>query len=475
VSPPSGAAPSASGPASAPSEPPAAFPPPDSRLTNLLLLTLAALSLGAGALANFLALAGVPTERWPFPVGIPFPDLTLATGLVSGCCLLLLLAGVLRFQLPRAQLAFVVALTGILVVLPLLAHVAIRHRTGNLRFTHDGGVTYIEAAIDHLVAGRNPYAASYAGTIVEQKFASDPGWSQWNFRPILEFLPYLPLPVLLGLPLRLGIEPLLGFYDQRFLYLLLLGLSFLFLARLFPAPDRPLGLALVFLNPLLIIYLIQGTIDIVLIFWMILGAYFLARSRVAAASICFGLAAVSKQFAWFLWPFLLALWLPSGGSRGYRLRVLVRRVLPGAVAALLVILPFLLWSPRDFIEDVLLFNFGVLGTFYPFGGTPGYGFANILLATGVVPSVRDSFPLLPIQLLITLPVIGIGLLRVHRSGRAAEVFRFAAASLFAFLYFSRMFHFSYFGVLLVFLVLARGLDRAAAVTGGAGDPRSRRW
>jgi len=424
-----------------------------------LALVVAFTVLNTGNIANFWELLGNDVADWPCPVGVPYPDLSLATGLLTFVLVVAVFSAYLRSR-SCVTVGMVLANLSVIatVLWPLTAHIAVRHRTGDIRFTHDGGVFYTEQAIQYVLEGRNPYAETYLGTPVEQKFAADPGWQGWPYQPILNFFPYLPFPVLAGLPLYWISQQIVGFYDQRFLYLPALILLMWLVPRLFPRRWRPAAISIALLNPAVTVYFIQGTNDILLMLWIIAGFAALQRRRDGLAAVCWGLASATKQFAWFIWPFALMYWWPESGGFTQRFRGTVRKLWPAFAAAAAVVLPFALWNPKEFLNDAILFNFGLLGSFYPFGGTPGYGFPNILLALGIVPTVHHEFPLAVFQLVVGGAVIIAGMRNIRRERSAAGIMRMTALSLFTFLFFSRMFHYNYFGVISTLVLLGAAPD-----------------
>ena len=115
-----------------------------------------------------------------------------------------------------------------------------------------------------------------------------------------------------------------------------------------------------------------------------------------AAGALLGLACATKQLAWPFAPFLL---LHASGARslGESLRgdawARMRRPLAAAALVFLaVVVPVAALDPRAFYADIVAYNMGLGGDAYPFGGTPGFGFANLVLYAGGVRSLRDGFP-----------------------------------------------------------------------------------
>ncbi|MBN2056706.1 hypothetical protein JW905_17395 [bacterium] len=374
-------------------------------------------------------------------------------------CLLRAAPGASRWRRWFPTYGWSMTVTTILVLLttvvPQLAHVSIRARTGNLSYTHDGGCLYMEEAARFIIEGRDPYVESYRGTSVAVKFAGDPFWRTQVHEHILDHNPYLPGPILMTVPAMLVMERLCGFYDQRLLYIPVLCLTLILFPLLFARCNRPAALALFALNPVVSMYLVQGTMDVLLFAALTAHLLLVRRGSFTGASLVLGLACVIKQFAWFMVPFhlvycasLLAHTRLSWTGEWFR-----RAVIPLVIVGLCLVMPFLVSAPKSFIEDAVLFNFGLLGRSYPFGGTPGFGMANVLLALGVVPDTMHEFPMFLFQ----IPALVIGALCALLLWRRPSVRSLSsgfALSTLLFLYSSRMFHFSYLGVFTTFLLVA---------------------
>jgi uncharacterized membrane protein len=175
-----------------------------------------------------------------------------------------------------------------------------------------------------------------------------------------------------------------GFYDHRLLYLVFFGaLLALVVPLVGEGRRRDIALLLVGMNPFLALFMIQGRNDIMVLTFMVGALYALREDRPVWAGILLGLAGATKQTAWLLVPFCLLLALGRNSSdesdSGWKRGAALTAVIPA-----LVMLPFLLVSPRAFIDDVLRFQSGLLPGGYPVGGL---GLGGLLLATGVI---RDS-------------------------------------------------------------------------------------
>ncbi len=336
-----------------------------------------------------------------------------------------------------------------LLFLPTLKLILLRHDNLPQSYSHDGGVIQTEIAIDYALAGHNPYIESYAHTPMAE-------WGFPEFRTALEHYPYLPATFILSAPIRLLANALIGWYDQRFVYLLLILLALLCLPPLV-SRNRADILALTMLiglNPLLGLDVIFGQNDVFVFAFIVLGLLLLHRRRWAWSGILFALACASKPTAWFLAPFwafaLLADHPLSWRDLPRRLPILLRRAAPALLVFLALVLPYLLWDANAFIDDVWRWAAGTSASHYQIWG---WGFANFILATGALPDRFASWPFWIPELLITIPLLIILLVRQLRHNTLGNLCWHGALLLFAFAYFSRFLNENYVGFILALLTL----------------------
>lgn len=354
-----------------------------------------------------------------------------------------------------ARAAVLGALVIWLVVIPTMTEIGLRFTVGPKGHAHDGGVIQTEEAVRFLLRGVNPYEADYRSTpmaILE--------WGPGN--PAIIHHPYFPLSFLIHVPLRSLSDTLFGVYDTRVLYLLLFVAPFFLVTRWSADPARRLALAALWgLNPFFVPHIIEGRNDVVVAVMLVVAVHASIHRRWRAAALLVGAACATKQFAFLLVPFFVVL---AGAGEGGRLAVLrrgARKALPLLAPLALFVAPFFLWNPGAFFDDTWAFNVGLSEVSYPLGGTPGYGAASLVAVFHLVPTLYHYFPFWVFQLFVVLPV-GWLLLRRHFEGSTVSsmVVSFALF-LFVFLFFSRIFHHNYFGLIFFFLAappLAERLD-----------------
>ncbi len=217
---------------------------------------------------------------------------------------------------------------------------------------HVDAVALVHRATELFLAGHDPYRDLQAAEALRH-FGLDPalqthledgsGLQTFNY-PALSFL--VPAPFVA-----------LGLADLRPLYLAEVVGLVLVLVRQARVPWRPLVAAAVVGNAVIWRQNVVAGVDPL---WAVLAilAFVFFRKR-WASPILLGLACAARQPAWFFAPFYVLLaWKREG--RGPALR----RTGIAALAALLPNLPFLLWSPGDFIEGI---SAPMLGALQPYG------------------------------------------------------------------------------------------------------------
>jgi hypothetical protein len=350
-----------------------------------------------------------------------------------------------------------------LVVAPTLALIAMGEATGR-PYGQDGGVVQLPLAIDLIVSGRSPYGADYSDSMLGKQSRASDFWAPWGGNPILRHHAYLPGTHLLMAPFQFASRALVGGFDPRLATLVFLALAAAAAVRLVHgAPQRLCAAALVAVNPLVYWYQVFGANDVVFAALLLLAVALAECGRPRASGALLGLACATKQLAWPFAPFLLAHLSGAATLAALGTRDALRRMAgPALLAALVfaaVVLPVAALDFRAFYADIVAYNVGLPGADnYPLGGTPGFGFANVLLYFARVETLRDYFPF-GVFYAILAP-LGVLLLRSQlRSGAAASVLVNGSVALLAAVYFSRVVHPNYLiaaAVLLPVGVLARG-------------------
>jgi len=350
----------------------------------------------------------------------------------------------------RAQLGIALALIGLVVVLPAVTAIGYRHTHKPWNAIHDSALQ-IELATGMLLHGQDYYRATYFHTPLAQ------WWPVGPPNPALYHTDSLPFQEELTVPAMLAAQKLVGFFDERMIYLVCLGLVLGMAASLARAPSARLALvAGLGLNPLFVPTFIAGQND-VLVLAEVMGALLLARAgRRRASLLLLGIALATKETAVFLLPFLL-LWMagqekirPDRTGLPWLLRALSWTLLPVAV----FVGPFLLWDGRAFLDSTVGFVEGTGAHPFPIRGLEGYGFASFVLFGRLARSDTLYWPFGVVQALIAGPV-ALGLLwRQWRDNTLARAMAGYATVLFLMYYFGRFFHASFIAYALSLVLIA---------------------
>jgi len=250
---------------------------------------------------------------------------------------------------------------------------------GDVRMAIDGGVLVSDAAVEVMLAGHDPYQATYDRVLARWRIDVE-GRPATN--PLVHHYPYWPgsLALLAAVegPLRVvGLDA-----DPRVLYLLVYCALGLWLGRWSLRERGHLGVALaVCLNPLLLPYLWQGANDILLVAGMAVAAVALAGRRVVLAGLALG-AALAVKLLIAPMVVLFVVWVAAEASRGRLEWARARWAAAATVApAVVTALPFLLWHPGDFLTDAVAYHLALVPDAYPIAG---HGLPAYLLRAGVL-------------------------------------------------------------------------------------------
>jgi hypothetical protein len=340
--------------------------------------------------------------------------------------------------------------------------ISLRHITGPAAYTHDGGVIQTEVTIEYLLSGVNPYVADYLDTPMAL-------WGT-EYHTALYHYPYLPWTFLFSAPFYLSSQAALGWFDQRFVYLLLFVVTLALAQSLARRPVDKLGVVMVIgLNPILASDVIFGQNDSFVLFWIVLAIWLLRLGETrgkawvgALSAAALGLACASKPTAWFLVPFwALYLLRDEWGVDEGRFRrmhegkrwlgALMRRAWPLAVVFVLVVGPWFVWDPAAMLDDIWRWSAGTADAPYQIRG---WGLSNFVLAFNLVPDRLAYWPFWIPEILIITPVLAALLWRQTRHNTPGAVLYHYVLLLLAFFYVSRFLNENYLGYLLAVFALA---------------------
>lgn len=367
----------------------------------------------------------------------------------------------------RLKLILLYAIIALLVVGKTVLLINLRQIRGPANYSHDGGVIQTEVTIDYFLQGLNPYAEDYLDTPMAQ-------WGHPDYRTALYHYPYLPWTFVFSAPFQLSSQALLGWFDQRMVYLPLFVLTLIMVQKLVQRPQEKLiALAVVGLNPIAGVSTIFGENDpfvfawIVLALWLIQpGQTAISTNRALLGSAVFGLACASKPTAWFLAPFWLLYLLrdqwgshliPPVNTWGHHFTTLLRRAWTLPVTALLIIGPWFVWNPDAMYDDVWRWSAGLGSTGYQIWG---WGASNYVLGLGWVLDRFEYWPFIIPGAIVCIPLLFFLLRKQSQTNTVNTMLYAYVVLLFIFFYLSRFLQPNYLGYMLGFLALAMTIDNS---------------
>jgi hypothetical protein len=306
---------------------------------------------------------------------------------------------ILQRRVLLVKLVLILLAVGLVVFVPAGLIVAERLRTGSPT-TFNDSLAQVEAGLDFLKQGLNPYSQDFSHTLVAQVPYFDANGPLPN--PAFQHFAYLPLFLEFSFPFYLVFRGLFGWWDERLLYMLMLLVSLGALLQLSREPARKLSLVILAgLNPMIMLLFIAGTNEIFPLMWLTLAAAFLIRRRTGWGWAMLALGVASKQTVWFVVPYALVYGLGQPPWNRKRFSQALRPLIPAGLVLMITFLPFLLWDARSFVEDAFGYLLGA-------GSAPaaidGVGLGGLLLQLGVIHGGFDSYPFVLWQLAIGGPL-----------------------------------------------------------------------
>jgi len=358
-----------------------------------------------------------------------------------------------------AKLVILVALIFLISISVIASGVYFRRNNYEISFTHDG-LIQTEVAIQYIIDGKNPYTENFFNTPMARlpysQMATDYGATFVN--PALYHIIYLPYYLFFSIPFYLLSNLMLGWYDQRFVHIIIYLLSAVVIYCLPNAKSKKLFYLVFFaFNPLFLINFTGGNNDIFVFFWIILALFFMKKEKVELSSLSLGLAVVSKHFAWPLVPFYFIYFFLQQKKLPIMLNIklLVNRTKLFWLPIIVFIVPFLVWDANSFIDDIFKYANGTSAISYPINGA---GISTFLLLTGIIDSATDYFPFWMLQGIVCLPLFYFLVKKQSENNNLSQVIFNYGLLLFAFIFFSRFFHWNYIGYLSLVFTTAYFFD-----------------
>ncbi len=386
----------------------------------------------------------------------------LFIGPVPGAAIAILtavgLAGALfPLRAGRCQMAALGVFIGFAVLVPAIALIAFRLKTGVPILMHDGAYQ-TEEAMRAVLTNHDPYGLDYAQTSMRR-------WHWYvnsALHPSLFHYVYPPLTFLLPLPFFATAQALGLPFDIRLVFLVTAGLAAWAIVRLpWRWEWRYLCLAALFLDPFF--YLPQGRNDILFLASLLGAVLAWERGRPVAACAGFGLALAFKPFALFFVLLLVIMLVRGRKQEGWSARQLGSGLALLLLPIVLSAAPFLSWNAGAYWDDTVSFVAGTDPRSFPI---QGYGLSSLLLALHVLSGPEARFPFGAVEVAVGAPLLVLGVRRVLARPVLATVLAWGTIVLAAFLVTGRFFNDNYVADL-VFLAILSGASRRAAVGGPA--------
>ena len=274
--------------------------------------------------------------------------------------------------------------------------------------------------------------------------------------------------MLAGVPLRLLTDALGLPFDYRLVLVGFVLLGLLAIAALpLSAQHRIMLMTVLFVSPLITLYLWSGRNDIEFLAMLLLSLALLARGRPILSAGALGIAVALKPFAWPAVPLLLIVLMLRWRDRHDR-RELAVSLLSLIAPSAITILPFFFANPHAFYTDVVLYTSGGVPDAYPI---EGYGFAELLYNARVIASRSDAFPSALFQLAAMNPILWLAGRALLRRATARRWMAGYTSLLLAFCFFARFFNDNYVAVVIALALCLPPLATTNLMSPAALQPR----
>src|SRR5258708_6318786 len=345
----------------------------------------------------------------------------------------------LRNKLKMATLWFLIFAT---IGSGIYSEIVVRHQTSPIYNVHDI-ILQQESALRFVLHGTNPYSATYFGTPLEKWHYSD---TQIN--PALYHFVMQPFYLIFAIPFYFVSVHTIGFFDAR-IPLFFLFLSLLVIAGKIVKDDdkKRLFLTLLAFNPATLGYLLEGRDDIFMFAFLFVSLYLLNRNKFILSGIAMGLAFAIKQSVWPIFPFYFAYLYFK--NRNFKKTII--ETLPFAITFFAIVLPFLLWNYKAFLDSTIFYLSGNTLHSYPISG---YGFGKFLEEFGFIKNVNLYYPFWIWQAAIGLPLVALLINWLKKNNNISRMILCYGIFLFVFWYFSRYLNNSHLGYLSMVFITA---------------------
>ncbi|NMC51866.1 hypothetical protein GYA54_04030 [Candidatus Kuenenbacteria bacterium] len=192
----------------------------------------------------------------------------------------------------------------------------------------------------------------------------------------------------------------------------------------------------------------EGRDDVFVLSWLILTIFLLERGIISWSAVTLALACSSKHTAWFFVPFYFIyvhFFIKQKNVKieiGEYLKNFIKLIWPFPTLFLLLILPFVIWDPISFFQDIYAYPAGTIPTSYPISG---YGLSVVFYQLGLIKNITDYFPFWIAQIPITIIFYYFLIKNYGNSQNMSHLVFCYGALIFIYLFLSRFFHDNYIG------------------------------
>ncbi len=374
--------------------------------------------------------------------------------------LFFILVGILGWLDIRGSSTFhksIMLVIALLFVVATLLSITISSRFSGEMYVHDN-VLQIEAALDYLKQGQNPYVENYVGTIMDNMdtIRTVNGYEMEN--PALYHNLKLPFHMLFSLPFSYS-----DGFDQRYVY----ALTFVIvLGVLISWPKKyehkALLATLVTFNPLFLQFFITGRDDVFVLAWLLLSLFLLDKKKYIPSAIVLGFALASKHSAVIILPFYVAylyFLVDNTHSIWEKCLEVFKKIYPAIITALVLFVPFIVWNAPAFWQDSVQYPLGMLETGYPING---YNIQSVLVELGYISSPVEYFSNLPLLVILALPLLWFLIRQQKKNNSVSTLILAYGVFLLVFWLLSRFFHDNHIGYVAQILLVGVFLSKSTS-------------
>lgn len=320
------------------------------------------------------------------------------------------------------------------------ASIIVRHQTVPWYGAHDI-ILQQESAIRFLIHGKNPYQETYFGTPLEKWHYSDT-----EVNPALYHFVMQPFYLISAIPFYFASNKLFGFFDGRMPLLFFFFVLLYFAHKLIRDKSQKLQfLILLAFNPAMLGYTLEGRSDIYMFTFMFIGLFLLYKNKFSLAGVPMALAFTIKQSIWPFLPFYVFFIY----FKTRNITKVLKDLLPFIITSSTIVLPFLIWNYKAFLDSTVFYLSGNTQYSYPISG---YGLGKLLNQIGIIGNIKSYYPFHIWQAFIGLPAMIILIIYLKRKPEIKRLIIVYGIFLFVYWYLSRYFNNSHLGFLsIVFL------------------------